>query len=187
MKKLFFCLSVFLFLFSCTKKDAGPNVTGADAEISKVLEKFYEAYGKSSETLYSKPIAKDVFTPEIKNEIEEIISASRKDMERIRKSVHPEDKPLILEGSVFTSLYEGYTQYKINSIKIRDLKPEVKIADVTVGFENASVSPKIQWSENVHLVNSPGNTWRIDNITFDKIAQVKDLKTRLNDLRAEFK
>lgn len=187
MKKLFIYLSLFIFFFSCKKKDSGLQAQSPNSEITKVLEKFYQQYGKSSEALYDQPIAQDLFTPQIRKEIEEIVSASKQDIERIKKSAHPDDKPLLLEGSVFTSLYEGYTSYRIKSISTREMKPKVKTADAIVTFENTAVSPKIEWTENVHLINPSGSGWEIDNITFDKIAQVKDLKTRLNDLRAEFK
>lgn len=187
MKKLFIYLSIVPFLFSCQKKNSEVQIKSPDAEITNVLEKFYQQYGKSSAALYEQPIAKDLFTPQIREEIEEIVSASKEDIEHIRKSSHPDDKPLLLEGSVFTSLYEGYTSYHVQSINTRNMKPDVKVADATVAFENAAVSPKIVWKENVHLINPSGSVWQIDNITFDKIAQVKDLKTRLNNLRAEFK
>lgn len=187
MKKLFIYLSIFIFLFSCKKKDSGLQAEGPNAEITKVLKKFYGQYGQSSEALYNKPIAQNLFTPQIRKEIEEIVNASKEDMERIRKSAHPDDKPLILEGSVFTSLYEGYTKYEIKSIETRTIKPNVQTADAVIEFENKAVAPKSTWKENVHLINPSGTGWEIDNITFDKIAQVKDLKTRLNDLRAEFK
>ncbi|WP_294284101.1 hypothetical protein [uncultured Chryseobacterium sp.] len=187
MKKLFIYLSLFLVIFGCKKKDSGLQAQGPNAEVTRVLEKFYEQYGQSSEVLYNEPIAQNLFTPQIRKEIEEIVDASKEDMERIKKSAHPDDKPLLLEGSVFTSLYEGYTKYEIRSIETRAIKPNVQTADAVIEFENTAVAPKIVWKENVHLINPSGAGWEIDNITFDKIAQVKDLKTRLNDLRAEFK
>lgn len=187
MRKLFIYLSIFLFIFSCDKKDSGLQAQGPNAEVTKVLENFYRQYGQSSEALYDQPVAQDLFTPQIRREIEEIVNASRGDIERITKSAHPEEKPLVLEGSVFTSLYEGYTKYQIKSIEIRTIKPNVKTADAVIEFENTAVAPKIVWKENVHLINPSGTGWEIDNITFDKIAEVKDLKTRLNSLRADFR
>jgi hypothetical protein len=187
MKKLFIYLSLFLFLFSCKKNDSGLKAQEPDAEVTRVLEKFYSQYGRSAEALYNQPVARELFTPQIRQEIEEIVNASKKDIERIKKSAHPDDKPLILEGSVFTSLYEGYTKYQVRSVQIRTIKPNVKTADAVIEFENTDVAPKMTWKENVHLIHPSGAGWEIDNITFDKIAQVKDLKTRLNDLRAEFR
>jgi hypothetical protein len=187
MKKLFIYLSLFLFLFSCKKNDSGLKAQEPDAGVIQVLGKFYIQYGKSGEALYSQPVAHDLFTPQIRKEIEEIVNASKEDIERIKKSAHPEDKPLILEGSVFTSLYEGYTKYQIGSVEIRTIKPNVRTADAVIEFENTDLNPKMVWKENVHLINPSGSSWEIDNITFDRMAHVKDLKTRLNDLRAEFR
>ncbi|GEN74685.1 hypothetical protein [Chryseobacterium hagamense] len=187
MKKLFIYFSLFLFLFSCKKNDSGLKAQEPDAEVTQVLVKFYSQYGRSGKALYNQPVAHGLFTPQIRKEIEEIVKASKEDIERIKKSAHPEDKPLLLEGSVFTSLYEGYTKYQIGPVEIRTIKPNIRTADAVIEFKNTDVAPKMAWREKVHLINTSGAGWEIDNITFDKIAQVKDLKTKLNDLRAEFR
>ncbi|WP_449397996.1 hypothetical protein [Chryseobacterium wanjuense] len=93
------------------------------------------------------------------------------------KKEHPGDKPQIFEGSVFTGLYEGYTTYKINSVKVIDGSNPAK-AEVSVEFENSNQNPKVVWTDNISLVNS-GNGWKIDNINFDKKINDSDLKKSL--------
>ncbi|MGX5684184.1 hypothetical protein ACWKWW_06440 [Chryseobacterium cucumeris] len=76
---------------------------------------------------------------------------------------------------MFSSLYEGFTDYKIKSVKIQD-----KTAEALVAFGYNEASPKETWMDTVHLINTEKG-WRIDNVTFDTIGNSKDLKARLTE------
>ncbi|ANF52443.1 hypothetical protein A0O34_18805 [Chryseobacterium glaciei] len=180
MKQLFFCLSILLVFTSCKNKEAKPK-TSTDAEITQKVNTLYTTYGKSSDVIYGKPITKDLFSNELEKTFQEAINISKADVEKVKKSDHPTDKPLLMEGSTFTSLYEGFTTYKIKSIDVTEsTKPVGMMANVTVDFENSQVSPKITWTDTVHLVNAIDSGWKVDNITFsDKQAAGKDLKSNL--------
>lgn len=181
MKQLFFCLSIFLLFTSCKKNDPKPKTLGADAEITQKVKTLYATYGKSSDAIYNKPIPKDLFSHELEKTFQEAINTSKADIEKVKKSDHPTDKPLLIEGSTFTSLYEGYTTYKIKSIQLMEsTKPLGMAADVTIDFENSQVSPKITWSDTVHLLDALDSGWKVDNITFsEKFGGGKDLKSNL--------
>lgn len=114
-----------------------------------------------------------MFSQELKKVLDEAINASKADIERVKKSDHPDEKPLIFEGAIFSSLYEGFTSYTIKSVKIQD-----KTAEALVAFEYNAASPKETWMDTVHLINTEKG-WRIDNVIFDTIGNSKDLKARL--------
>ncbi|WP_326983714.1 hypothetical protein VUJ46_03995 [Chryseobacterium sp. MYb264] len=178
MKKLFFFLSIFLLFTSCLKSEKKPKASN-NAEITKKIEQLYSSYGKSSDVLYDKPFDGNLFSPTLKQKLEEALNASKADIEKVKKSAHPDEKPMVIEGSLFTSLYEGYTSYKIQNIMEQN-HPKESMATVKVQLENSSVSPKEVWTDTIHLINNSNNGWRIDNINFDTKANSKDLKTDLD-------
>ncbi|MBB6330425.1 hypothetical protein HNP24_001375 [Chryseobacterium sediminis] len=174
MKKLFLLLGIFLFLASCKKNEVQPALS-QDTAIHEKINELYTEYGKSNEAIYNQPIPDSLFSPDLKKVLDKAIDASKADIEKVKKSDHPDEKPLIFEGAIFSSLYEGFTSYKIKSIKIQD-----KTAEALVVFEYNMASPKVIWMDTVHLINTEKG-WRIDNVTFDKIGNSKDLKARLTE------
>ncbi len=81
----------------------------------------------------------------------------------------------MFEGAIFSSLYEGFTRYKIQSTDIHDAT-----ADVTVQFEYNQATPHVVWTDKVHCIKE-NNQWKIDNISFDPIGNSGNLKIRLSD------
>ncbi|MDN3692984.1 hypothetical protein QWZ06_12175 [Chryseobacterium tructae] len=172
-KSLFFYLSCIVCFVSCSTTTS-PSIE--QKHISETVNKLYNQYGLSNEAIYNQPISNDLFSPELKNSLETAINASKADIEKVKNSDHPDEKPLIFEGALFSSLYEGYTHYTIKSITIQD-----KTAEVLVQFEYNMVAPKVLWTDSIQLTDS-GKGWKIDNIVFDKKAShSKDLKTSLKD------
>ncbi|MCW1961920.1 hypothetical protein [Chryseobacterium viscerum] len=174
MKKLFLCLGIFLFFVSCKKNESQPALS-PDTAINEKVNELYTQYGKSNEAIYNQPIPDSLFSQDLKKVLDEAIHASKADIERVKKSDHPDEKPLIFEGAIFSSLYEGFTSYKIKSVKIQD-----KTAEALVAFEYNDAGSKETWMDTVHLTNTEKG-WRIDNVTFDKIGNSKDLKARLKE------
>lgn len=174
MKKLLLCLGIFLFFVSCKKDKPQPDISPESAINEKVNE-LYTQYGKSSEAIYNQPIPDSLFSQDLKKVLDNAINASKADIERVKKSDHPDEKPLIFEGAIFSSLYEGFTSYTIKSVKIQD-----KTAEALVAFEYNMSSPKVTWMDVVHLTHTEKG-WRVDNVTFDTIGNSKDLKARLTE------
>jgi len=79
------------------------------------------------------------------------------DIDRIKKSEYPTDKPLVLEGDLFSSLYEGHTSFTITSVKEENNK-----ANVTLQFYNKDF--KERWNDNLVLVNEHG--WKIEDVIY---------------------
>lgn len=173
MKPLFLLLSICLIFTACKKTE-----THADQDITQRINQLYTTYGGSGEELYDKPVDEDLFSPELKKILQDAINVSKADLERIKKSKYPDDKPMLLEGSVFTSQYEGFTSYKIKKIRTEDLSD--KSVTVDVELENAAFSPKTVWTDQVKMVKTEGN-WKVDNINFGDNPDIKDLKTSLRN------
>lgn len=180
MKQLLLFLSLCLFCTGCKKNENNAQLS-SDPEITKKINELYAVFGHSNEELYRKQFPKDLFSSDLQKILENAIDTSTSDIENVKKSDHPTDKPLLLEGAVFSSLYEGYTSYTIQSIHvIEDAQGLGTAADVKVGFEYTLDSPKIVWTDTVRLIKVPKDGWRIDNINFDnKMGGSKNLKTSL--------
>ncbi|WP_347218972.1 hypothetical protein [Chryseobacterium sp.] len=173
-KQLFLYLGIFLLFMGC-KKEERNRIHSTKTVITQKINDLYIQYGKSNEAIYSRPVSDDLFSPELKKILETAINASKADIEKVKNSDHPDEKPLIFEGAIFSSLYEGYTGYKIKSINVHD-----KTAQALVQFEYNMASPKVVWTDIIKLIDSDKG-WKIDNIIFDSIGNSKDLKTSLND------
>lgn len=173
-KQLFLYLGIFLFFISC-KKDERNEANSTNTAITQKINDLYSQYGKSNEAVYNQPISNDLFSPEMKKILETAINASKADIEKVKNSDHPDEKPLIFEGAIFSSLYEGYTAYTIKNISVQD-----KTAEALVQFEYNMASPKVSWTDRILLIDSDKG-WKIDNIVFDSIGSSKDLKTSLTD------
>lgn len=178
MKRLLFLsLSIIFFFTACNKGKPSLPAASPYNEITSKVNDLYTRYGTSNEALYGQSFSDSLFSPDLKKTLEGAVNTSKADIERVKNSDHPDEKPLIFEGAVFSSLYEGYTGYKIRST---DISNDTTTADVAVEFEYSESQPKIIWTDRVHLVNSKEG-WKIDNIIFDPIAHSKNLKTTLKE------
>jgi hypothetical protein len=78
--------------------------------------------------------------------------------ESIKKSDHPTDKPEIIEGDIFSSLYEGVTDVKIKDIVIADNQARV----ITI-FSNNHY--KLTWEEELLMIKT--TSWKLDNVIYN--------------------
>ncbi|WP_153392588.1 DUF3828 domain-containing protein [Chryseobacterium vaccae] len=178
MRRLFFLsLSMILFFTACNKAGPSPSSGNGNDAVTEKVNDLYTQYGTSNEALYHQSFSDSLFSPDLKRTLETAINTSKADIEKVKNSDHPDEKPLLFEGAVFSSLYEGYTGYRIKSTNI---SADKATADAAVEFEYTASPPKMIWTDHVNLVNSKQG-WKIDNIIFDTIAHSKDLKTTLNE------
>jgi hypothetical protein len=167
MKQLFFYLIILLFFNGCAT-----SKKSADSEISSKITKLFKSE-RSSDAI---PL-KDLISADLKNILDEVTNVSNADAERVKNSDHPTDKPSMIEGSIFTGMYEGATKYTIKKILITG-----DIAEAVVELENNQSSPSVKWEDTVYLISENG--WKIDNIIFpQKVA----LKNQLKDFITETK
>ncbi len=79
------------------------------------------------------------------------------DAERVRTSDAPTDKPLLIEGEIFASLYEGYT-----SFEVKDVQFSGDSARVVVDFTNKNY--REQWADTVILLKQ--GAWKVDDVRY---------------------
>lgn len=118
---------------------------------------------KTIKTLYSKELDyREIDTALISPTLISLFEkGNQKEMasaEAIKNSDHPTDKPDIIEGDIFSSLYEGVTDVKIKDIVIADNQ-----ARVLVIFSNKHYN--LTWEEELLMIKT--NTWRLDNIIYN--------------------
>lgn len=164
MKKITFLLLGILLsaLMGCGDTDSKKEIE----------EKIHELYADPQD-IYGKEPNQHIFSKDLVGRIKFQQDKTQKDKERIKNSPFPTDKPAILEGSVFTSLPDGFSKYLVKNISISD-----NTAEALVEFEYPS-EPKETWTDKIMLVQENG--WKIDNILFsEKFKGDKDLKQRLS-------
>lgn len=155
---ILFISLLFLTISSCT--------TDSSKEISSVVDTFYKNYNTDFRTA-----ERTLLTQDLSILIDKAIAKEIYEAEKIKKSNFPSDKPLMIEGDIFTSLYEGQ-----NSFKIGEIKTEENKATVTVHFTNTFY--KITWEDQVVLIKD--KYWKIDNVIFKrKKSNVKSTKEEL--------
>lgn len=96
------------------------------------------------------------------------------------KTANSTDKPLLIEGDIFTSNYEGATACEISRINETGNN-----AIATMSFKNSQAQPALEWNDDIHLLKE-GDTWKIDNIVYGKKSSgASDLKQVLNKFLTE--
>lgn len=150
MKHLKFLLLSFIifFLYSCE------TTQKKEFEIKEKIKMLYD----KQENFYQIQLDSNMFSEDLIKQMKRIRLLTDQDIQRIKNSENPTDKPVQMEGSVFTSLSDGYSKYTIKEIKISEKK-----ATVFVEFEYAS-TPKEIWTDKIFLDYS--DTWKISNIQF---------------------
>jgi hypothetical protein len=103
--------------------------------------------------------------------LSEALEAEDRDRARIKASEHPDDKPMLIEGDIFTSLYEGQDRALIEQIVVDGERAIAKVR-----FENTAY--QIAWSDQVVLVYEGG--WKIDNVIYGRDGAAEpDLRSAL--------
>lgn len=93
---------------------------------------------------------------------------------RVKAGDFPSDKPQLLEGEIFSGLYEGFTAFEIGPAQVDEGQATVKIR-----FRNEPY--KASWTDEVLLVNEGGG-WKIDDVRYtDKKAGLLSLRQILQD------
>jgi len=149
MKKkilLFFGLMFFL-LIGCS---------GSETQIKTLVQKFYSEYKGDYREMNNRYV-----TEKLKGLMQEAEALEDEDARLIQNSKFPTDKPLLIEGDIFTSLYEGHTSFTIKTVHLIDETH----ANVLVVFENKKHDEI--WEDEVVLIKEY-NRWKIDNVIYKK-------------------
>jgi len=159
MKRVLFPITILLMMGACSQK---PAQSPAD-----VIQKIFSAPNPfRNEKLDSSLFSKDLYQL-----ITQSKDTEQKSRETIRMSKAPTDKPLLIEGEVFASVYEGYSSFKVlNSELVKDT------ALLSVEFSNQSYQQV--WTDQVRLI-FVGGSWKLDNVIYSKASSQPDLQQLL--------
>lgn len=164
-KSIYLHLLILVAIISCNPKGSDQK------EIENKIVKLYSM----KESIYEVAVDTSLFSTNLVDELNNLKRVRKMDEERIRKSEHPGDKPIMIEGSIFSSLMDGYTEYAIKEIAIEDSS-----AKVMVEFIYPS-DPVEKWQDKVILLNENG--WKIDNVIFSlEMTKDKNLKERIKSV-----
>lgn len=159
MKYLFLFLSAFLLFTSCNKNESHTKVF--QAEVSAKVNELYKL--DKSDNRYSPP--KNLFSPELEKLLNESTKITATDTEKIKKSNHPTDMPLMLVSHLMTNLQDTETGFKIKEINVNGNNAE---AFTEFYYDN---DPKLTLKIKMLLMNEGG--WKIKNIIYNKDSDLK--------------
>lgn len=131
--------------------------------------------------VYSRPnpfrndsLDNNTFSTELAQLVKETKQTELVSRKAILQSKAPTDKPLLIEGEIFSSLYEGYTKcYAIDTAYC--LKKQAKLPFI---FEN--IHYKEKWMDTIVLVYEY-NSWKFHDVLYGRKSQYSGLQERLKD------
>lgn len=157
--------TILLFCFLSLNLNVSCDIINED-EATKVVETFYNSHDQNENDF------RKMDTLLLSNELIYLIKKVKKreeqEIEIIKNSAYPTDKPFTLDGDVFTRVNEGVYTYKI--LEIKHFKNKMK---VLVEFTNKTYKELTNYAD---IILIPNNGWKIDNIIFKKYDQNKSVQ-----------
>lgn len=149
------------------------NRAGASAEqdVRNAVLAYFDRYkGRDF-----REIDRGCFSAELSMLLQQTMEREKREIEKTAKSAYPTDKPFIMEGDVFSSLYEGADAMRIRSIHILS-----GTAAAEVAFSHTERGHTTEWSDYLILVNEDG--WKVDNVIFtSRYTSMKSTKDALRE------
>lgn len=109
----------------------------------------------------------------LKAALQSTVDGEKQSAALVKASQFPNDKPQILEGEIFTGLYEGFTSFETGAEKASDGQTIVEVR-----FRNDHYG--VDWTDEIVLVNEDG--WKIDDVRYTgKKAGLLSLREVLQD------
>ena len=144
-------------VISCKETNTKAFTNDQNLKIETLLQKMYSLDLKGDALLKDSLLfSKEVIA--LNNKCDSLIKASN---EKILNSDQPDSKPIVMEGSKISSLYEGVTDFKILKITNNASKTEVDVL-----LSNRNYPQQKPWKEKIIFTNN--NDFKIDNIFFNK-------------------
>lgn len=169
MKYASFFLIISIVLLSCTKEE----------------DSIKEVVGNTYNQLLKDIDFRLIDSTNLSNELNRIIKINNEielaDMKKL-EAIHSTDKPIMIEGDIFSSNYEGITSYEIKSITI-----EGQRARSVMYFEYKYTKPVYHWTDTLLLIKE-SNKWKIDDmIYFNHDTATLSMKNILNSNITDYK
>jgi hypothetical protein len=141
----------------------------AKTEIENTLKTFYKTHRTDYRTA-----DKSLLSKKLSELIDKATEREKAEAEKIKNSDNTTDKPMMIEGDIFTSVYEGQDSFTIGEVTINGDQATAK-----VNFKNSQ--DNVSWQDEVVLINEDG--WKIDNVVYKQsVSSLKNTQEVLLDL-----
>ncbi len=152
---------------------------GLEKQVSKL---FLEQKSKSFSDIDAQ-----FFSPELNSIFKAVKEKVQHSADSIAKSDSQTDKPNIIEGNIFSNIYEGASSYKITKIKKQSTSLYHVLLDMYVSeIPKSSADDKVIW-----IFKNVDGKWKLDdisygsNLTKDSKPKPLNLKETLNTFLRE--
>lgn len=132
----------------------------ASDDIAKVTDGFYAAYLKLPHDGIPDEASRTALEPFITPALDKLLIAGENAEARYAKATNNQSPPII-EGDLFSSLFEGATAYKVGACKESGNSGTCPVA---LTYRDKSAKPA-HWTDTVTLVRTQQG-WRIDDIAY---------------------
>jgi hypothetical protein len=137
-------------MYACHK--GGPDQT---------VNKFYSVYLKLHSFAVPDEGELAQYSPYLSPELAELLKRADESEQKHQTATKGEEPPLV-EGDLFTSLFEGASSYTIASCESRD---EHGFCIVEFKYLNPGDKSEVKWKDKVYLVKS-SRGWGVDDIEY---------------------
>ncbi len=143
---------------------SGREACGKDRDVAgeeRAAAAFYDIYLKVKSSGVPETKELSLFKPVLSEGLYEWIAAARRAEDTYRKETRGESPPLI-EGDLFTSLFEGAEGYELQKCR---RKPGSAECIVKLRHTDPADGSAIVWKDKVRLVKTKQG-WRVDDIEY---------------------
>jgi hypothetical protein len=134
----------------------------APGDPESVVDQFYAAWFESRPDGLPDATAMQRLSPFLSPHLRELFVHAEAAQSAFMEQ-QPDEKPPLIEGNLFSSLFEGPHEYKVAGMEEHDGNARVMV-DFTYA-DPQHPDQKVQWQDAVLLVRD-GDAWRIDDIEY---------------------
>ncbi|MES2472808.1 MAG: hypothetical protein V4601_08205 [Pseudomonadota bacterium] len=161
--------ALFLALMLAAPAASQTQAVKAPADPAAAANAFYAVYGPQVGKGGGIPDAATrlrfsaVLSPRLNKQLADAAAAQARLTAKVKNAVPP-----MLEGDVFSSLFEGATAWKVGACQSDGSNARCPVALTHVSPPIAGRAPvkPAQWNDTVLLTNGPGG-WKVDDVIYD--------------------
>jgi hypothetical protein len=155
-------LRVILFpVFVAFALISGSAGADTNADIQRATTAFYRVYLEVRPSGVPHAKAREKFAPLISHTLAQLLERADA-AERHYANVTKKQAPPLVEGDLFTSLFEGAQAF---SVQTCTRSAAATVCTVELRYGGAARKPATRWSDKAHLVRNAGR-WVVDDIEF---------------------
>jgi Protein of unknown function (DUF3828) len=158
------------------------GASGTEKDARDAANRFYDVYLKVRPSGVPDLKQQEQFRPILSPALADLLSGAASAEASYAKATKGESPPLV-EGDLFTSLFEGAESYKVGACKI---EKESAVCAVDLDYTDPRDKSKVVWQDRVYLVRED-DKWLVDDLEFLGTwefmhkGRLKDLLTQVID------